>query len=316
MDVVGSVEEKNISFGGKKFAKTEFITVIPSSETVTIPDGGNCTNIDDVFLESRIITISGYAICKYEVTQELYEAVMGSVPCSDVENKYRGERQKYRPVGGVSWNDAVYFCNQLSELCGLEKVYDISDIKYHNNKSGDGKYISSATVTWDFSKNGYRLPSEVEWEYASRGAGLTAEDWKYKYSGSDISKQVAWTLLNSSGNSDKDETPRSHEVGLKKPNALGIYDMSGNVAEWCNDWYRSVTENNDFSHGNAVLDSGETTDPCLPKGGKYDNHVLRGGGYNQAPGYSLNWQRLGSPNYAGYGLDESKYQGIRLVRRF
>lgn len=308
-----STKSVGIIIDGRKFAKTEFVTVISKGRQALIPDGKNCTPIDDLFLENRQITLNHFDMCRFEVTQELYEAVMGKVPFADSENCYAGEKQKLRPVAGVSWNEAVVFCNKLSELCRFEPVYEISNIKYAN-KGKQNEYISSMTVTWNFDRNGFRLPTEAEWEFASRGAGCSAADWSYRYSGGDNSKKVAWTSMNSSSYSDDDETLRTHEVGLKKANALGIYDMSGNVAEWCMDWYRSITEDNDFSHSNAVKDSGETTDPCLLKG-KYDNHSLRGGAYNQAPGYSSNWQRLGNASYVCYAMDGSSAQGIRLVRR-
>jgi formylglycine-generating enzyme required for sulfatase activity len=154
------------------------------------------------------------------------------------------------PVENITWYDAVEFCNKKSELDGLEPCY-----------SGNNEFIEC-----DFSKNGYRLPTEAEWEFAARG-GISGSIENYKYSGSDNISEVAWFEDNSaSKNALKSywRTRKTHPVGVKKANKLGIYDMSGNVKEWCNDWY-------DKSYYNQS--SG--LNPKGPKKG--NNRVTRGG---------------------------------------
>lgn len=302
----------NLKINGQFFSKTEFVTVIPEGKSVTIPNE-NCPIIGDVFHYEREITLNSFSICKYEVTQQLYKAVMGKVPYSDEENLYHGERQELRPVCGVSWFDAVYFCNKLSELCGYEKVYEIKNVKYAD-KDKPTKYIFSADVSWNLDKNGFRLPTEAEWEFAARGGGKSVEIWKLKFSGSDNSKKVAWTLLNSSGYSDDECVERTHEVGLKMPNSLCIYDMSGNANEWCMDWFRSVAEKEDFTRGNAVLDKGSVTDPVMLKG-EHDNHVIRGGSFSSPAGMASTIQRNSKPARDGYGYMNEDNIGFRLVRR-
>lgn len=133
------------------------------------------------------------------------------------------------PARFISWYAAVEFCNKLSDKEGLQKVYTLKKNQRDTlNKNKNDDY--DITVRADFTANGYRLPTEAEWEYAARGGSLSKG---YTYSGSNNAGNVAWYNENSGG--------EIQPVGQKQANELGIYDMSGNVAEWCWDWYNQFT---------------------------------------------------------------------------
>ena len=158
------------------------------------------------------VSLSSYLIGKHEVTQALWEEVMGSNPS---RNKQGGDY----PVVNVSWYDCQEFIQKLNTRTGLE----------------------------------FRMPTEAEWEYAARGGNRSKG---YKYAGSDNLDEVGWY----GGNSDYHTYP----VGQKKPNELGLYDMSGNVWEWCQDWF-------------GAYSSEAQTNPAGPQSGKWGRRVLRGG---------------------------------------
>jgi formylglycine-generating enzyme required for sulfatase activity len=154
-----------------------------------------------------------------EITQELYQAVM------ETNHSYFKNNPR-NPVERVSWYDAILFCNELSRLQGLDECYALKDISTTNEYGYDPNQIMSAQVTFDFSKNGYRLPIEKEWEYAAKAG--TQNLW----SGTDDVSQLgdyAWLRENSEKS--------THPIATKKPNEWGFYDMSGNVYEWCWDKY-------------------------------------------------------------------------------
>ena len=206
------------------------------------------------------VTVSTFYMSRYEVTQKEWREVMGSSP-----SRFSGDNL---PVEQVSWYDAVEYCNVLSVQKGLTPVYT----------------INGTSVTANWSANGYRLPTEAEWEYAARGGNASNG---YLYAGSDNADEVAWYRDNSGD--------ATHPVGGKAPNELGLYDMSGNVWEWCWDWKGSYS-------------SGNQSDPRGPASGSV--RVNRGGSwYNSA-------RNLRSANRYGYSPGDSNYSlGFRLVRR-
>jgi formylglycine-generating enzyme required for sulfatase activity len=198
------------------------------------------------------VTVSAFWIGQYEVTQSEYYAVMGSNP-----SYYKGENL---PVEQITWYDAVKFCNALSLKEGLTPAYT----------------INGATAVWNRNTNGYRLPTEAEWEYACREeiakiGDLNAKGWHY-------------------GNSSKE----THPVGQKQPNTLGLYDMHGNVWEWCWDWYDAYPTE-------------EQTDPAGAAFGYY--RVMRGGSWANGPQYLRATARNSSLPY-----NKNRGLGFRLAR--
>ncbi len=185
--------------------------------------------------QQHLVNITNpYLIGIYEVTQEQWVAVMKNNPAYRKEENF--------PVEKVSWYDVIEYCNKLSILVGKEPVYS----------------IKGTTITWDKTKNGFRLPTEAEWEYAARGGNNNSNEI---YSGSNQLSEVGWyrnTIF----------LCKSHEVGQKKPNILGIYDMSGNVWEWCWDIYNK----------NYYLESNGFNDPTGAEKGSH--RIVRGGCWN------------------------------------
>ena len=232
------------------FSSNETITVNGVSFTMIKVEGGTFQmgatseqgdNAYDDEYPVHSVTLSDYYIGETEVTQELWQAVMGSKP-----SKFKGSQ---RPVERVSWKDCQEFITRLNQLTG---------------------------------KN-FRLPTEAEWEYAARGGNNSQG---YKYSGSNTIGNVAWY--------DDNSNSRTHDVKTKTPNELGIYDMSGNVREWCQDWYNS----NYYSNS-------PQTNPTGPSTGSH--RVYRGGGwYYGAEDCRVSFRRSYDPDFGSSSL------GLRL----
>ena len=188
------------------------------------------------------------------------------------------------PVERVSWYDAIVFCNKKSEKEGLKPVYTINQSIIDKNNLNFRDDIRWK-VDVNKNANGYRLPTEAEWEYAARGGNQTKG---FTFSGSNNPDEVAWYGFTKSGR-------QTHVVGTKNPNELGIYDMSGNVYEWCWDWYSSYTNT---SYNN----------PIGPEYGEF--RILRGGSWLNNVSYCRVSNRC---NY--YPNDNTNIEfGFRLVR--
>jgi formylglycine-generating enzyme required for sulfatase activity len=241
------------------------------------------------------VTLSTFLIGKYDVTQKEWTSVMGSNP-----SKFKGDDL---PVEMVSWYDAIEYCNKRSAAEGLAPYYKIDKSKKDPNNLPDPRFGELDDVRWTVTvnpvANGYRLPTEAEWEYAAGGGQLSKS---YTYSGGELEDEVAWYWRNSgdrhlSGFWNWPAIEQNHSspkpVGTKKPNELGLYDMSGNVREWCWDWSGDLVPN--------------VKDPKGPSSGSA--RVWKGGGWMGAV-FCLEPSYRGSLAANGKGPD----QGFRVCR--
>lgn len=232
---------------------------------------------DDDEIPTRSVTLNSFYMGKYEVTQGEWEAVMGNNP-----SHFAGDKL---PVDKVYWYELLVFCNKRSIAEGLSPVYSIrgstDPVKWGSIPTTKNHIWDAVACSW--SANGYRLPTEAEWEYAARGG---SGNFDYLYSGSNVVNLVAWF----EGNSSRSTQP----VGSKNPNDLGLYDMSGNVWEWCWDWYGSY---NDHTQSN----------PRGPASGS--ERVLRGGGWLRgSDGCRIANRNSNAPTVTYY------YYGFRVCR--
>ena len=238
------------------------------------------------------VNLTEYLIGETEVTQELWEKVMGDKPSNyqgtDSDKKVAdGEMQEKRPVELITWYRCLVFCNELTKKAGLGGEQCV----YYSDTSMTAVYTEADAAAKkypyrDFNKKGFRLPTEAEWEWAAKGGT------DYKWAGTDKTDNLdayAWYAANADN--------RTHEVKKKRPNGYGLYDMTGNVAEWCIDgWKDPIPTNN-------------PNDPTGPTG--YSQCMFRGGDCIKVPNKCANADR------SGHVLPQGaiRYTGLRVVRR-
>ena len=255
----------------------------------TITGSESWTPNSSVFVSNRQLTIPDMYVSDHEVTQAEYEKYCKYGEKSPSEESGAGDNY---PAYYVNWYDAVVYCNLRSIDEGLTPAYKIAgetDPRKWSGIVGDSTngYCgpSSSNSTWDAlsydkTANGYRLPTEAEWEYIARDAGTSTTT----YSGSNTIGDVAWYSSNSGS--------KTHEVKGKNANSLGIYDMSGNVWEWCYDWYSSINS--------STADTGAAS-------GNY--RVERGGSwFFKASDCAVSGRNRYNPGHRG------NYRGFRVVR--
>lgn len=241
--------DKNKKGKAEKIGNTEMVYVEGGTFTMGSPGNEKDRGKDE---KQHKVTVSSFWMGKYEVTQKQYKGTTGTNP-----SRFKGDNL---PVERVSWYDAVEYCNNLSEKNGLKPYYKIDKIQKDPNNKRTGDYLKY-TVTI-LGGNGFRLPTEAEWEYACRGGTTTVFHF---------GNSLDSTMANFNGNypyngNKRADREKTTDVGSFKPNAYGLYDMHGNVSEWCWDWYEE---------GYYVKSPAKD-----PEGGESgENRVLRGGSW-------------------------------------
>ncbi len=250
--------------------------------------------------ESFLHTISDFSIGKYEVTYDLWYDVYkwsvnngyhfanrGREGSHGIDGAYPTDN-RYHPVTMINWRDCVVWCNAYSEMMGFIPVYKSGGAVLKDSR--DSNFSNCDNATCDWSANGYRLPTEGEWQFAASDCDNVPYNYvsgaTHDYENKDACEKVAWYGTNSDFG--------THPVGEKQFNYLDLYDMSGNVWEWCWDIYDFYPSDSTTDYRGAVVGS---------------NRVLRGGGWsNDADYLQVGYRVNSSPHY------EYFYAGFRLVR--
>jgi formylglycine-generating enzyme required for sulfatase activity len=301
-----SVSKEGYTVGGPRTASIYYVPLIEMKliPAGTFTMGSPASELNRAFEETQhqVTLTKGFYMGKYQVTQAQYQAVMGSNPSDYIAEEFFVREDGITdttnfPVEKVNWYDAIVFCNKLSILEGLTPAYRISgstdpvvwgDVPEYNNATWNAVQIVEGS-------NGYRLPTEAQWEYACRAGTTTAFNWgtntinstqaNYNAGYVDATNPVMGTYLR-----------RTTDVGSSAPNAWGLYDMHGNVWEMCWDWADS-----------SYYSSSPANDPTGPISG--NNRISRGGSWYSESFYLRSANRSGSSPFR-----RGNSSGFRVVR--